>query len=139
MEGFCKSLERSRVLKKLRLYRLEFVQTSILSSSFASMVKACPLKWLELEIGFSKIFEILITAETLRDLFFALSHRRMEHIHIRLYPDISFYTRQRDMAKMQEGFTEFLKTQTNLSYLYFILWFGNSEKKVNISPFSCIP
>ena len=139
MEGFCKSLERSRVLTKLRLYRLEFVNKSVLSPSFASMVKACPLKWLELKIWYSSDYNILITAETLRDLFFALSHRRMEHIHIGLLPEISSNTSERDMAKMGEGFTEFLKTQTNLSYLDFELWFDWSEKKMNISPFRYIP
>ena len=139
MEGFCKSLERSRVLKKLRLCKLKFVKKSVLRSSFASMVKACPLKWLELLIWESSDSKILITAETLRDLFFALSHRRMEHIYIHLLPEVSNNTSESDMAKMGEGFTEFLKTQTNLSYLDFVLWFYYSEKKMNISPFRYIP
>ncbi len=138
MEGFFKSLERSRVLTKLRLYELKFVQKSVLSPSFASMVKACPLKWLELKIWWSSSSKIVITAETLRDLFFALSHRRMEHIYIHLLPEVSNNTSESDMAKMGEGFTEFLKTQTTFSYLYVHVDFYQSQKKVNILPFSFI-
>ena len=100
MEGFIKSLERSMILTKLRLYCLEFVEKSVLSPSLASMVKACPLKWLELVITFPFNTKILITAETLKDLFFALSHRRMEHINISLVPEISKNTSESDMAKM---------------------------------------
>ncbi len=63
----------------------------------------------------------------------------MEHIYIELYPEVSNTTSSSEMVKMGEGFTEFLKTQTTLSYLYVILNFTESQKKVNILPFSFIP
>ena len=40
---------------------------------------------------------------------------------------------------MGEGFTKFLKNQTNLSYFNLDLWFNYIENKANIVPFSYIP
>ena len=51
MEGFLKSLEGSKVLTVLRLEDLEFLNKStVWSSSLANVVKACPIKYLELYI-----------------------------------------------------------------------------------------
>ncbi len=96
-------------------------------------MKTYPLKWVEFS-GF-----ISISAEALSDLFFALSLSKMEHIYMDFYPNISKNTSESDIVKMGEGFTELLKTQTNLSHLDLYLNFVDSEKKANIVPFSYIP
>ncbi len=139
MEGFLSSLERARVLTNLRVRRLKFSNKSVLNPSFANVLQKCPLKKLVLYINRSSNSNIVVTAETLRNLFFALSHRKMEHIHISLSPEVSNNTSSSEMVKMGEGFTEFLKAQTSLSYLDCYLNFRNSQKKVNIMPFSFIP
>lgn len=98
-------------------------------------MKTYPLKWVDFVTGGF----IRISAEALSDLFFALSLSKMERINMRFLPNISKNTSESDIVKMGEGFTEFLKTQTNLSYLVLGLGFGGSEKKANIVPFSYIP
>ena len=98
-------------------------------------MKTYPLKWVEFGTGLS----ISISAEALSDLFFALSLSKMEHISMEFIPNISKNTSESDIVKMGEGFTELLKTQTNLSHFYLWLNFGFSEKKANIVPFSYIP
>ena len=100
-------------------------------------MKTYPLKWVD--FGRTGGYWISISAEALSDLFFALSLSKMEHVHMYFRPNISKNTSESDIVKMGEGFTEFLKTQTNLSHLDLYLWFGGSEKKANIVPFSYIP
>ena len=134
MEVFLKNLECSKDLNILRLDNLEFLQKStVWSSSLANVVKACPLKLLTLSIDESSISNIRITAETLIKLFFALSQRKLEEIHISILNDLSNNTRKNDIVKMEEGFTKFLKYQTNLSYL------GLDFNFHNIAPFQFIP
>ena len=134
MEGFLKSLEGSKVLTYLRLVRLEFLNKStVWSSSLANVVKACPLNLMSLTIDESAVSKIKNTAETLIKLFFALSHRKMEHIHIEMFNDVNTNTRENDIVRMREGFNKFLKHQTNLSYLYLLFNFHN------IASFDYIP
>ena len=71
-----------------------------MTSSLSKLIYLCPLQKLDLRIAESWISKIVITNRTLHNLFCALKSKKMEHISIYLYPEITESTTESEMVKM---------------------------------------